>query len=123
MFISKEKIFLSITKLLLIFFPETCSDLEATNLSSLLLAKFTFLLITYSSTIEICSYTLYSKKEFTKLRKRENMIGNRPLLRENDNLPHESAKLQRKSRRFLNVRALITSKGMRSKGAQCKTEV
>ena len=53
------------------------------------MAKFTFPLITHFSTIEICLYSLYRKKAFTRLRKREKMIGHRALLRENDDLPRE----------------------------------
>ena len=71
---------------------QTCSDLENTNLSSLVLAKFTSPLITYFSTIEICLYSLYRKKAFTRLRKRENLIGHSNRFRENDDLPYARAK-------------------------------
>ena len=43
-----------------------CSDLEATNLSSLVAA---FPMITEVSTIEICLYSLHRKEAFTGLRK------------------------------------------------------
>ena len=72
--------------------------------------------------MEICLYLLYRKKAFTKLRESEKMIGHRARSRENDDLPRTRAKPLRKSRLFLNaralVRALITRKCMRSKDAQ-----
>ena len=46
---------------------------KATILSSLVVGKFPFPLITYFSTTEIFLYSLYRKKKFTRLRKRENM--------------------------------------------------
>ena len=68
---------------------QTCSDLEATNLSSLALGKFTFRLITYFSIIEICLYSLYRKKKrLLDSEKRENVAR----LRENDDLLHPPAK-------------------------------
>ena len=70
---------------------QTCSDLEATNLSSLVVAKSKFPLITYFSTIEIRLYSLYRKKAFTRLRKREKKTGH-CALRENDDLPRAQAK-------------------------------
>ena len=72
---------------------QTCRDLEAANLSSLVLAKFTFSLITHFSTIEIRLYSVHRKKAFARLRKKEKLIGHRVLLRENDDLPHARAKL------------------------------
>ena len=50
-------------------FFTTCNDLEATNLITLELAKFTFSLIIYFSTVENCLCSLYRKKAFTRLRK------------------------------------------------------
>ena len=105
---------------------QTYSALEATNLSTLVAAKFTFPLITEVSTIEICLYSLHRKEAFTGLRKEKKMIGHRARLQENDDLPRTRAKPKRKSSHFLNVcelvRALIVRKSMRSKDAQCKTE-
>ena len=50
---------------------QMCSDLEATNSTSLELAKFTFQLIIYFSTTEIRSYSLCRKTALTRLSKRE----------------------------------------------------
>ena len=50
---------------------QTYSALEATNLSSLVAAKFTFPLITEVSTKEICLYPLHRKEALTALRKKE----------------------------------------------------
>ena len=49
-------------------------------------------------------------------------IGHHARLRENDDLPPTRAKPYRKCLHFVNVRALITLKILRSNDAQCNTE-
>lgn len=49
------------------------------------------------------------------------MIGHRARFRENDDLPLWRSPAEKKKPPFLNARALITRKIMRSRDAQCKT--
>ena len=85
-------------------FKYVASDLEATNVSSLQLANFTFLLITYFSTKEICLYSLYRKEAFIRLGKREK-IDRSPYSLTRKITSHTSQAVK-KSRHFLNVRAM-----------------
>lgn len=49
------------------------------------------------------------------------MIGHRARFRENDDLPLRRSPAEKKKPPFLNARALVTRKIMRSRDAQCKT--
>ena len=110
---------------------QTYNALEATNLSSLVAARFTFPLITEVSTIEICLYSLHRKEAFTGLRKREKIDRSPCSFTRKRRFTSRTSQPSRKEKAaifltLLNaralVRALITRKFMRSKDAQCKTE-
>ena len=49
------------------------------------------------------------------------MIGHRARFRENDDLPQWRSQAEKKKPPFLNARALITRKIIRSSDSQCKT--